>query len=733
MFRTVTRITLAAMALAFAVPAQATIIYVNVNATGSNTGTSWANAFTSLQSGIGASFPGDTIWVAQGVYKPTTTTSRTISFVLPDAVKIFGGFNGTETSITQQNVSGNVTTLSGDIGVTGNASDNTFHVLSATNISSASLLDGFRVVSGSTAGLITGSDEGAGLTAFNAGIVVRNCTFMSNTAKTGAAMSLGVGNTISIINCTIMYNTATGFGTAYGGAIRIAGGTANFSGCRVMSNSGYGGGGFHLDGGLVKIDRCDISGNTATTTGGALYGYQDDFTLTLTNSLIVGNNSTGGASAIYCVSSPINVHRMLNCTVADNAASPSSTASTIFNSTSQVDNSVFSGNSEATALGGNNLVTHNLLVQGINLTDPLFISRGTSSLAPFTSAGYNYRVAAFSPVVNYGSATYLIPIYNMDLDNTPRTQGPAPDAGCYENSGCTFNLDITSTDSTAICPGTSTTLSASAGTVFQWTPGATTSSVTVNTAGTYTLLADSGGCLGNASYTVSLLPAAVNISGPSGLCPGNSGTLYATGTNISSYNWTGGSTADSLLITAPGTYIVSVTTTEGCNVADTVNVTAFSAPNPTISFNTPVLSTGTFTTYQWLLNGNPIVGANAAQYTALQDGNYSVVVTNASGCSDTSAVYTIIALGITGANQSAFTLYPNPSSGIINLVTGADASQIQLRVLDLQGRVVFSETKENVRSTQPVTLDLNSLAAGVYMLQLQNGLFTRTAKITIRH
>lgn len=732
MFRKVTRITLAAMALAFAFPLQATIIYVNVNATGSNTGSSWANAFTSLQSGIGASFPGDTIWVAQGVYKPTTTTSRTVTFLLPDAVKIFGGFNGTETSITQQNVSGNVTTLSGDIGVTGNATDNTFHILTATNISNASLLDGFRVVSGNTTGMITGSNLGAGLMAGNSSIVVRNCTFQSNVAEAGAAIASGGGGNISFINCTVINNTASGTG-ANGGAIRISGGTANFQGCRIMSNSGYSGGGFRLSGGIINIDRCDISGNTANGSGGAIQGFQNNFTLTLTNSLIAGNTSGDDASAIMCISIPANVHRVINCTVSGNSSVPGSDGCCMFSANAQVNNCVFFDNYEAITLDGNNMTTNNNLIQGVNLTSPMFIAPGSSLLAPFTSAGYNYRVAAFSPVVNYGSATNLIPIYNADLDNNPRTQGPAPDAGCYENSGCTFNLDISSNDSSAICPGTSTTLNASAGSVFQWTNNATTSSITVNSAGTYTLVADSAGCLGNASYTVSLLPAAVNISEPSGLCPGITGTLYATGTNISSYTWTGGSTADSLLITAPGTYIVSVTTTEGCNVADTVNVTAFTAPNPVVSFNTPVLSTGSFTTYQWLLNGNPIVGANAAQYTALQDGNYSVVVTNASGCSDTSAIYTIIALGITNADQTVFTLYPNPSSGSISLVPAADASQLQLRVLDLQGRVVFSEIKENVRSTQPVTVDMNALADGVYMLQLQSGSFTHTAKIVIRH
>ena len=77
--------------------ASASVIYVNAGATGANNGTSWANAFTSLQSGLAAAGSGDEIWVVAATYKPTTTTDRTISFVLKNNVGVYGGFNGTET------------------------------------------------------------------------------------------------------------------------------------------------------------------------------------------------------------------------------------------------------------------------------------------------------------------------------------------------------------------------------------------------------------------------------------------------------------------------------------------------------------------------------------------------------------------------------------------------------------------------------------------------------------
>jgi hypothetical protein len=58
------------------------IIYVNTNATGTNNGSSWTNAFTDLQNALSVAFINDEIWVAAGSYKPTQTEDRALSFVM---------------------------------------------------------------------------------------------------------------------------------------------------------------------------------------------------------------------------------------------------------------------------------------------------------------------------------------------------------------------------------------------------------------------------------------------------------------------------------------------------------------------------------------------------------------------------------------------------------------------------------------------------------------------------
>ena len=90
------------------------IIYVNHAATGANDGSSWADAYTDFQSALDSALAGDQIWVAKGVYKPSRYIDsslapyhpRTVTFRLVDSVGHYGGFDGTETSLSQRDWEG---------------------------------------------------------------------------------------------------------------------------------------------------------------------------------------------------------------------------------------------------------------------------------------------------------------------------------------------------------------------------------------------------------------------------------------------------------------------------------------------------------------------------------------------------------------------------------------------------------------------------------------------------
>lgn len=86
------------------------VIYVDSASTGKADGTSWTDAFTSLQSALDAAKPWDTIWVASDTYKPLKNASgnslyadnRANTFQLEDSVFIYGGFAGTETELHER-------------------------------------------------------------------------------------------------------------------------------------------------------------------------------------------------------------------------------------------------------------------------------------------------------------------------------------------------------------------------------------------------------------------------------------------------------------------------------------------------------------------------------------------------------------------------------------------------------------------------------------------------------
>ncbi len=201
--------------------------YVKWNASGSNNGTSWANAYTSLQTALTAAVNGDQIWVAQGTYKPTTGSSRTISFVMKNGVAIYGGFAGAETLLSQRNWASNVTILSGDIGTIGNKLDNTLTlVVNYDNgLTSTSILDGFTLKDAyyqSALDVLPVKAYATAIFNFQVNPTITNCTFedLFFGSITGGSMnyvniqedtSLGlVAGTAIIDHCTFIGNKNDG-------------------------------------------------------------------------------------------------------------------------------------------------------------------------------------------------------------------------------------------------------------------------------------------------------------------------------------------------------------------------------------------------------------------------------------------------------------------------------------------------------------------------------------------
>ncbi|HEX9459664.1 MAG TPA: hypothetical protein VGA84_10995, partial [Thermoanaerobaculia bacterium] len=177
--------------------------------------------------------------------------------------------------------------------------------------------------------------------------------------------------------------------------------------------------------------------------------------------------------------------------------------------------------------------------------------------------------------------------------------------------------------------------------------------------------------------------ATVTPSGPTTFCTGGSVTLTASAG--ATFQWRNfgtplvGSTGQQLVVTTSGSYSVTVTNAAGCSATSSqTSVTVNSAVNVTISGPTtfcapgsvtltanPSGGSGTFASFQWLLNGSPIGGATASTFSASAGGSYSVTVTDSNGCTGTSAPTTVTANAPPPATISA------PSSACANSVVSA--------------------------------------------------------------
>jgi hypothetical protein len=153
-------------------------IYVDANSPGpTRDGTSWTNAYTDLQQGIAVSASGDQIHIADGTYKPTTTTNTSISFAIRPGVSIYGSYAGYGAAAPDaRDTSKTPTVLSGDIGVVGTNNDNSVNVVTASGsgIGASTVLDGVTIASAFGAGIKVTS---------SASPTISNCTFTANVAN----------------------------------------------------------------------------------------------------------------------------------------------------------------------------------------------------------------------------------------------------------------------------------------------------------------------------------------------------------------------------------------------------------------------------------------------------------------------------------------------------------------------------------------------------------------------
>lgn len=265
--------------------------------------------YPTIQAGINAAAPGDTVLVGDGTYTG------------PGNVDLdFGGKN-----ITVKSVNGAAKTI---IDCQGSSSSPHRGFFLHSGETATATINGFTVKNGYDNG-------GGGISADKA--TISNCTISGNSTIMGTVASYtGGGIYISggiVSGCTVSGNIAGGSG---GG---ISANEATISNCTVTNNTAYYGGGIYADGGVISncvvarnnasgdygggggiytsgtiVSNCTISGNNASvkSCGGGIY---EGYNSTVSNCMVSGNVTGGCGGGIYAYYSTVS-----NCTVSGNTA-----------------------------------------------------------------------------------------------------------------------------------------------------------------------------------------------------------------------------------------------------------------------------------------------------------------------------------------------------------------------------------------------------------------------------
>jgi gliding motility-associated-like protein len=257
--------------------------------------------------------------------------------------------------------------------------------------------------------------------------------------------------------------------------------------------------------------------------------------------------------------------------------------------------------------------------------------------------------AASSYVWSNGATTQSITVceagdYSVSVIDENGCEGTSAPAAVVVNSNPT--PIVSASGPTEFCEGECVTLTSSQAANYLWSNGATTQSITVCEAGSFTVsVVDENGCEGTSvpvSVTVNPNPTpTISADGPTSFCEGNCVTLTATAS--ASYLWTNGATTQSITVCESGDYGVSVVDENGCQGGSVpVSVSVLEVEPPVINIDgSSTVCAGECVDLIALYSGESpnfvwSTGEVTQIITVCESGSYTVTLTAENGCTATS-------------------------------------------------------------------------------------------------
>ncbi len=185
-------------------------IYVDQTATGAYRGDSWTDALPGISTAFGVLKNNPLIremWIASGVYALDPLNGRNETLILTDSLHVIGGFEGNESLASQRNPELYPVTITGDIGIPGDPSDNVYHIIVVPDTAKGTIIEDVTIEYGFADGTPP-DDKGAGLLVSGElslhGATVRFC----QSVGLGAALAiLGPDAVVRLKDCTFQDNS----------------------------------------------------------------------------------------------------------------------------------------------------------------------------------------------------------------------------------------------------------------------------------------------------------------------------------------------------------------------------------------------------------------------------------------------------------------------------------------------------------------------------------------------
>lgn len=471
------------------------------------------------------------------------------------------------------------------------------------------------------------------------------------------------------------------------------------------------------------------SGNSATlTAGGAtIYVWSDGSTAgTLTDSPATATSYTVTGTTAGCSSSAVGtISVFTGPTVMVNSTTICAGESGVLTASGSA-GYTWSDGTSGNSLTDNPATTTSYTVTGLSPNCPATLGVGTITVIPTPTVTVN------SPVICTGLSATLTASgasnysWSDASSVNPKTVTPSATtsyivvgttSGCSASAVSTVTvtqLPVITVNSTTICSGQTSTLTAGGGSSYAWSTGASGNSITVSPTATtsYTVSDNTPGCSGSATGTITVnIPPIVTVNAAT-ICEGQSATLIASGAN--NYAWSTGSVNNPLVVSPTASTTYTVTGDPGGCSGSTITIVTVN-PNPVVIATSASVCQGVSTTltalgantYIWSNGGiTPTISVSSSATTS-----YIVTGATVAGCTGT-AIGTVT---VFPTPQVDFTFDPK-AAGVLNPVitfdeeTSADVNYWSWSFGD--GELLAPDTRDPVHTypaleaTYTVTLDV---------------------------